>query len=166
MFVHKFSSIPTCECVSFCCKTLFAMFSFPLGKLVKRFVSGSTSCEILLMLVLKRGVGYLGWCIPWTFLAPLKYILRTDNTSVSSATSSQSSIAANSHLFPAGPSTNSAASQCVSQEPARPPPAAPPSTQPACPTSHQVLARNQLFAAPPSGRGRGPPDNPSRFSSQ
>ena len=116
----------------------------------------------------------------------------------------QSSIPANSHLFPGAPSSSTAATQSVrepsQQQPLSPPPLSllpPPSSPPppfflvfihllhlslslphphptALPVRpaffsvcHQVLlARNQLFAARPSGRGRVPPDNPSRFSSQ
>ena len=81
-------------------------------------------------------------------------------------------------FFLGRPAANPAATQSVregSQQPAaafplhprlHPHPAAPPVRQAFFSVCHQVLARNQLFAAPPSGRGRGPPDNPSRFSSQ
>ena len=79
-------------------------------------------------------------------------------------------------FFLGRPAANPAATQSVregSQQPAaaafplhprlHPHPPAPPVRPAFFSVCHQVLARNQLFAAPPSGRGRGRPDNHPDF---
>ena len=135
--------------------------------------------------------GFLGGVFHERLLASPQYILRTDNTSVSSATSSPLSVI-NTGQFPpfswGAQQQHSSNLVCQGAKPAACSPCClilhlllhlfSPSSPPSPPYSlpvrpaffsvcHQVLlARNQLFAAPPSGRGRGPPDNPSRFSSQ